>query len=93
MFTTEDINRFLFDDSLVPNERYWLVRKAYVVVAFFGGLRCMEMHNIDIEDLVEDQAQGILVTAKRAKQGGKPSQSKFLVPKAKYEYFQLFCLY
>ena len=78
IFTSEDINKFLFSKSL-PQGRYWLVRRAYVTVAYFGGLRCMEMHNIDLEDL-EETSEGFYITINRTKQGGKSSQSKFLVP-------------
>ena len=49
------------------------------MVAYFGGLRCMEMHNIDLEDL-EQSPEGFHVTINRTKQGGKSSQSKFMIP-------------
>ena len=81
LFTSEDIDKFLFDKNIIPQwqSRYWLVRRAYVVVAYFGGLRCMEMHNIDLEDL-EQSPEGFHVTINRTKQGGKSSQSKFMIP-------------
>ena len=56
------------------------MRKAYVLVAYFGGLRCIEIHNIDLEDVEESPNQGYFITINRTKQGGKSSQSKFLIP-------------
>ena len=64
VFTTEDINKFLFGQD-TPNDRYWLSRKAYVIVAFFGGLRCAEIHAIDITDLETDNSGGIYINYQR----------------------------
>ena len=73
IFTTEDINKFLFSNE-VPNSNYWLVRKAYAIVAFFGGLRVNEMHIMALNDLEDQPGQGIFVKFKRS------IMNKFLVP-------------
>ena len=75
IFTTEDINKFLFSPE-VPNENYWLVRKAYVIVAFFGGLRVSEMHSMALGDLEDRPGMGIYIKFKRS------TASKFLVPES-----------
>ena len=75
IFTTEDINKFLFSVE-VPNYNYWMVRKAYVIVAFFGGLRVTEMHTMALGDLEDSPGHGIFIKFKRT------LASKFLVPES-----------
>ena len=69
IFTSEEINKFLF---FPENSKYWLSRKVFVSLAYFGGLRLNELLNLQIQNLQEFPPQGfqVQISPKR----------KFLVP-------------
>ncbi len=52
VFTTDQIRRFLCEDSL-DYERFWLVRKAYVIVAIHGKLKPSEAQDLTFENVTE----------------------------------------
>ena len=63
---------------------YWLVRKAVVVLAFFGGLRHCASMNLVLERLSRTK-EGVYVMHESAKQNSDKQNSKFLVPRATTE--------
>ena len=72
-FSSEDIKRFIFDESL--SCPYWLVRKVVVCVAFFGGLSLVEVVNLCVENC-DSSAQGVYVTYKRSKRGSEEESAR-----------------
>ena len=45
VFSNEDMEKFFRAD--LP-DKYWLVRRAICVVAYFGGLRLVEIMNLQV---------------------------------------------
>ena len=68
-----DINKFLEDREI--SSPFWLVRKACVSVAFYGGLRLSEVMNLKIEKF-QSTAEGIYVTHMRSKQRSDKQDSR-----------------
>ena len=74
----EELDAFVSDRN--TNTPYWKVRKAVVLLAFFGGMRKTEAEALKLEDIVSSSA-GVHVTHSRAKQRSDQLCSKFLVPR------------
>ena len=51
-FTNEEIAEFVQNESL--SGAYWLVRKAIVILTYFGGLRHAEVMNLTLENICCD---------------------------------------
>lgn len=67
------------DDSLAT--RYWMTRKAVVVVAFFGGHRCHELRNLQFSNVRFNSAEkAYVVEFYRAKQRGVQNLSSYIIP-------------
>ena len=60
---------------------YWEVRRAIVIVAFFGGLRVSECRQLSLEKICRGP-DGFTVTHVRVKQRSDKLSTKFLVPQA-----------
>ena len=54
---------------------YWLVRKALVIIAFFGGLRPTEVISLVLEKISIEQ-EGVYVVHERAKQRSDHQSSR-----------------
>jgi hypothetical protein len=65
------------DHNLSSN--YWLVRKVVAGMAYFGGLRSIELLNLQIQDLT-NTPEGIYVDLFRAKQRDTEESSRYLFP-------------
>ena len=79
IFSKEDIQSFVTNECL--SGPYWLVRKAIVIVAYFGGLRHTETMALSLEKFTSKK-EGMYVVHERAKQRSDKQQSKFLVPRS-----------
>ena len=64
VFQKEEFDTFVGNLDLTTP--YWMVRKAVMVVAYFGGLRHTEADSLNVENFVET-TEGIIVTHSRAK--------------------------
>ena len=73
IFSVVDINKFLEDREI--SSPFWLVRKACVSVAFYGGLRLSEVMNLKIEKF-QSTPEGIYVTHMRSKQRSDKQDSR-----------------
>ena len=82
IFSTDEVQIFVNNKAL--SGAYWLVRKAVVVLAFFGGLRHCESMNLVLERFSSTK-EGVYVMHERAKQRSDKQNSKFLVPRATAE--------
>ena len=60
----EELDAFVSDGN--TNTPYWKVRKAVVLLAFFGGLRKTEAEALKLEDIVSS-SEGVHVTHSRKK--------------------------
>ena len=80
VFTTEELKTFCESEELQGG--YWEVRKAVVILAFFGGLRLTEAMGLELEK-ISPCAEGLKVIHKRAKGRSDKPSSKFKVPKKK----------
>ena len=74
------MDSFVSDENI--NTPYWMVRKAGVLLAFFGGLRKTEAEALKLEDIISS-SDGVHVTHSRAKQRSDQLCSKFLIPRCK----------
>ena len=63
VFESSDIQTFIESTKNVP---YWKVRKVVIILAYFGGLRHIELMDLKLEKIVQNEG-GILVTHARAK--------------------------
>jgi len=70
------------------NSRYWLVRKAVCLVAYYGGLRTNEIRDIEFnksfsggEKSFEYDSNGFWFTFERSKQRGKVELTTVVVPR------------
>lgn len=75
-FTVQEIKSFI---QLELEGPFWILRKAFVAISYFGGLRGEEAHRLKQGDLMHDEA-GYHVTFCHAKQVGEQKSSCFLVP-------------
>ena len=75
-FTKSQLNEFLKDDTLCSP--FWTVRKAIVVLMVSGGLRSMELKDLQVGDVVE-KGDIYEVNFKRVKQRGEKTSAKFVV--------------
>ena len=73
VFSALDINKFVLDPEI--SSPYWLVRKATVCLAYYGGLRHVETMNLKIE-MCESTPAGVFVTHMRAKQRSDKRNSR-----------------
>ena len=78
IFDGEELDSFI--NNADYNSPYWLVRKAIVIVALFGGLRQIETINLQLEKFVIAD-EGLYVVHQRAKQRSDKKETKFLIPK------------
>lgn len=76
-FNLEEVRKFLSMDF--KKEPFWLVRQAIMAVGFSGGLRCIEVKSLKIED-VKKTEEGYAVDFIGAKQRGEVKTSSFIVP-------------
>ena len=65
IFTKEEIGEFVRNDTLSVS--YWLVRKAFVIIAFFGGLCHTEVMSLVLEKISIRQER-VYVVHEHAKQ-------------------------
>ena len=61
-FTNEEIADFVQNESL--SGAYWLVRKAIVILTFFGGLRHAEVMSLTLENIISDP-EGLIILHQR----------------------------
>ena len=73
VFSALDINMFVLDPEI--SSPYWLVRKATVCLAYYGGLRLVETMNLKIE-MCESTPAGVYVTHMQAKQRSDKRNSR-----------------
>lgn len=76
VFTLNQVKEFMRMDLPTP---FWTLRKAFVSIAFSGGLRCDEMHKLKIGD-IEENPEGFVLTFQRSKQTGEMIKDCILVP-------------
>ena len=80
VFTPEELKQFCESEEL--QGAYWDVRKAIVVLAFFGGLRLVEAVGLELEK-ISACPEGFSVVHQRAKGRTDKQSTKFKVPKKK----------
>ena len=80
VFTPEELKQFCESEDLQGG--YWEVRKAIVILAFFGGLRLVEAMSLQIEK-ISPCPEGFNVVHDRAKGRTDKPSSKFKIPKKK----------
>jgi site-specific recombinase XerD len=80
VFTFKELEEFIQNRD--HSNKYWMVRKAVIACAFFGGHRTWELRHLNLEDL-EYTDEGVVVTFERAKQRKCPEDSKYLIPTGK----------
>ena len=73
IFTKDEIGEFVENASLSGS--YWLVRKALVIIAFFGGLRNTEVMGLVLEKM-SSGPEGVYVVHERAKQRSDQQSSR-----------------
>ena len=79
IFTVEELKAFCAAEEL--EGAYWLVRKAIVILAYFGGLRLTEAMSLVLEKIeVRPNNKGMRVYHNRAKQRTDKLGTKFDVP-------------
>ena len=78
IFDGDELDSFINDADY--NSPYWLVRKAIVFVALFGGLRQIECIDLKLEKFVNTD-EGVYVVHQIAKQRSDKKETKFLIPK------------
>ena len=78
IFSADDLRAFCEAPELTG--AYWDVRRAVVILAYFGGLRLIEAMELEIEK-IEATPRGYKVTHSRAKQRSDKRHTSFLVPK------------
>ena len=81
IFTVEELKAFCSSEELEGG--YWLVRKAIVILAYFGGLRLTEAMNLVLEKIVVRRNKGMRVYHSRSKQRTDKLATKFDVPNNK----------
>ena len=81
IFTAEELRTFCEAPEL--EGAYWLVRKAVVILAYFGGLRLVEALNLVLEKIDNKKDGSIRVRHNRSKQRTDQQGTKFDVPKMK----------
>lgn len=77
VFTKEEIMRFL---ETAPNNGEFIHMKAGIVIAYFGGLRCADLINLDVDDLEFDESTGMWVSYAISKQKGESVRNRFNIP-------------
>jgi hypothetical protein len=75
IFDDTDIKSFMLGNM---ESSYWLVRQAISIVAFFGGLRLTECHDLILEKMVRTN-DGFKITHSRCKQRSDQRVTAFLV--------------
>ena len=83
-YVVKTANVFALDEievilQLDNNSAVWVMRKALAAVAICGGLRCCEVRNITLRDVVTDD-EGAWVTFRHGKQRGAQKVNEFIVP-------------
>ena len=78
VFTKEELDKFIGAKELGIS--YWIVGKAIVLCAFFGGLWHAELMNLKLERVVSTK-NGVSVNHNRAKQRSDKLEAKFLTPR------------
>ena len=78
IFTVEELRAFCEAEEL--EGAYWLVRKAIVILAYFGGLRLTEAMALTLEKIEARAGKGTRVYHSRAKQRTDKLNTKFDVP-------------
>ena len=73
IFTKEEIGEFVRNETL--SGPYWLVRKALVIIAFFGVIRHTEVMSLVLEKISIGQ-EGVYVVHERAKQRSDQQSSR-----------------
>ena len=81
IFTAEELRAFCEAPELEGG--YWLVRKAVVILAYFGGLRLVEALNLVLEKIDNKKDGSIRVRHSRSKQRTDQQGTKYDVPKMK----------
>ena len=76
VFSQDEIESILKLDKTSP---VWVMRKALAAVALCGGLRCCEVRNITLRDVVTDE-EGAWVQFRHGKQRGAEKSNEFIVP-------------
>ena len=80
IFTPGELKQFCESEDLEGG--YWEVRKAVVILSYFGGLRLCEAMNLQVEK-ISPSAGGFDVVHDRAKGRTDKPSSKYTVPKKK----------
>ena len=80
IFTPAELKQFCEAEDLEGG--YWEVRKAVVVLAYFGGLRLVEAQGLQVEK-ISPCSEGFDVVHDRAKGRTDKPSTKFTVPKKK----------
>lgn len=84
-FSKEQINMFLTD---APDEGKFVLYKAAVCVAYYGGLRCAELVGINNDDVEYDNLNGVWVNYCIFKlSGAMQKNNRLLIPKEHEKYF------
>ena len=78
-FESDDIAAFSTHPS--ATSPYWLVRKAIIILSYFGGLRHVKLAELQLEKVAITD-EGVLIHHSRAKQRSDKKSSKFLVPRS-----------
>ena len=79
IFSKDEIACFVSNKSI--SGPYWLVRKVVVIMAYFGGLRSIELMNLKLEMLSSDM-NGVHVKHMRSKQRSDKQNAKFLISRS-----------
>ncbi|CAB4045662.1 hypothetical protein DAPPUDRAFT_123885 [Paramuricea clavata] len=81
IFSPEEINRAIQLHYSTPD---WILRKCAVVLAYCGGMRCIELKSLTYDAISRDE-EGVWVAYRAGKQKGEVKKNKFLVPYNKTE--------
>ena len=65
IFSSEELNAFISSPEL--DDAYWLVRKAVVILAYYGGLRHNEVMNLELQNF-SSAIEGVYVIHTPGKQ-------------------------
>jgi len=79
LFSLDQIEQFLTKEGL--NSPYWMMRKAVVLLAYFGGLKVIELADLKIENITSDSVNGILVKFKRSNEKSSKRETLFRIPR------------
>ena len=74
IFSSKELDAFIGSTEL--DDAYWLVRKAVVILAYYGGLRLVDLMNLELQNF-SSSIEGVFVVQQRSDN----RETRFLVPR------------